>query len=416
MTQIEKIPTLRFSEFNKNYSNYIFDEIVSITRLAGYEYSQYWEEDENEEIIALRGYNIGKGKLELRDLSYISNELSLKLNRSRLSKGDIVYPCVGSIGNAVVIEEDNKYHIQQNIAKITCKEGTNEYFISQFLMSHLGMREVLRFNATSSQPNVLVGSLRQFRINLPSYKEQQKIASFLSSVDKKIELLQKKKDLLEDYKKGVMQQIFSQQIRFKDDDGHYYPDWKEVELFNLGNTINGLTGKSKENFGSGKPYIQYKQIFDSSKIKIEDCGLVEISENENQTKVIFGDIFFTTSSETPNEIGTASVLLDEVGEMYLNSFCFGFRVNQDRLSPIFGQFLFRSSTFRRKMIPLAQGSTRYNISKTSFLKLKVKLPSLTEQIKIGHFLSSIDAKIAIIQSQIIETKNFKKGLLQQMFV
>lgn len=258
--------------------------------------------------------------------------------------------------------------------------------------------------------------VKKFEFIHPSLPEQQKIASFLTDVDNKITKLTKKKDLLEQYKKGVMQKIFNQELSFKDENGNAFPKWVEKKLGDLGSTLNGLTGKTKENFGSGKPYIQYKQIFDSSKINIDNCGLVDITIKDKQTKVQYGDVFFTTSSETPNEIGTASVLLDSVEEMYLNSFCFGFRVNQSILYPSFSQFLFRSSNFRKKMIPLAQGSTRYNISKSSFVKLKVSLPSIAEQTKIANFLSDIDVKIKALNTKIEHSKSFKKGLLQKMFV
>ncbi len=276
--------------------------------------------------------------------------------------------------------------------------------------------EIRRLSNEGGQQNLSGSIIKDIPIRFPNLSEQKKIASFLSDVDDKITKLTKKKDLLEQYKKGIMQKIFSQELRFEDDNGNEFPKWEVKKLGDLGLTLNGLTGKTKENFGSGKPYIQYKQIFDSSKINIKDCGFVEITPSDNQTKMQYGDVFFTTSSETPNEIGTASVLLDEVEEIYLNSFCFGFRVNQSILYPSFSQFLFRSNDFRKKMIPLAQGSTRYNISKSSFLKLKVYLPSIEEQTKIANFLSDIDAKIEAINTNIENSKAFKKGLLQQMFV
>jgi type I restriction enzyme S subunit len=206
----EKVPKYRFKEFEKDgeWVEKIFDDILDITRLAGYEYSEYWKEDAKKEIIALRGYNIGKGTLLLHNLGYISNELSLQLNRSKLYKGDIVYPCVGTIGNAVVIEEDNKFHIQQNIAKLTPKKDVSPYFISHFLMSHLGLIEVNKFNATSSQPNVLVGSLRNFKIFIPKIAEQQKIASCLYSLDALITAQAEKIEQLKLHKKGLMQGLF----------------------------------------------------------------------------------------------------------------------------------------------------------------------------------------------------------------
>ena len=102
--------------------------------------------------------------------------------------------------------------------------------------------------------------------------------------------------------------------------------WKDSELSKLGKTINGLNGKSSEDFGTGKPFVTYKQVFDSAKVDLSKCGRVVIKENENQNTLLKGDILFTTSSETPHEVGYASVVLNEPNEpTYLNSFCFSFR-------------------------------------------------------------------------------------------
>jgi type I restriction enzyme S subunit len=264
----------------------------------------------------------------------------------------------------------------------------------------------------SKMPRADWSFLKNVSIKFPSLPEQQKIASFLTSVDEKLSLLKEKKNKLEQYKKGVMQKIFSQELRFKDQEGNEYPEWEEKRLGEIGYTYNGLTGKTKENFGVGKPYIQYKQIFDSSKIDIAKCELVDVSPNESQNKVQYGDVFFTISSETPNEIGTTSVLLIEVDEIYLNSFCFGFRTN---LIPNFSRYLFRNENFRRDIIKLAQGSTRYNMSKIELLKLKIFIPNPNEQTKIAEFLSAIDEKIEVIEKQIQHTEEYKKGLLQGMF-
>ena len=136
----------------------ILNDLTDITRLAGYEYSTLWEETTNGEIIALRGFNIGQNKIIERDFVNISDSLSKRLIRSRLFRNDVIYPCVGSIGNAVVIEEDDKYHIQQNIAKITPKKGKIfSHYLAYYLMSEFGLKEIERFNGSSSQPNILVG-------------------------------------------------------------------------------------------------------------------------------------------------------------------------------------------------------------------------------------------------------------------
>ena len=207
--------------------------------------------------------------------------------------------------------------------------------------------------------------------------------------------------------------MFSREIRFQE----FNNEWKLLSLGDIGETFNGLSGKTKDNFGTGKPYIQYKQIFDSSKVQIKNCGFVEISENENQNSVLYGDVFFTISSETPKEIGMSSVLLEEVGEMYLNSFCFGYRPSSSQiLNPIFSSYLFRSFSFRREIIKLAQGSTRYNMSKSELMKLTILLPSLEEQKTISQFLSSIDIKIEIEKNILNKFHIQKQFLLQNLFI
>lgn len=214
-----------------------------------------------------------------------------------------------------------------------------------------------------------------------------------------------------------MQQIFSQKLRFKDDAGNPFPEWEERKLGNIGNTFNGLTGKTSDDFGEGSYYIQYKQVFDNSKIDLSKFGKVKVEANENQNKVQYGDVIFTTSSETPHEIGISSVLLDTVENLYLNSFCFGFRPNSlEETHPSYLRFLFRSDFFRNKLLKLAQGSTRYNMSKSEFLKLNVSFPIIKEQQKIADFLSAIDNKMNAVAQQIEKTEQWKKGLLQKMFV
>jgi type I restriction enzyme S subunit len=128
-------------------------------------------------------------------------------------------------------------------------------------------------------------------------------------------------------------------------------------------------------------------------------------------------VFFTTSSETPNEIGTSSVLIEQVEEIYLNSFCFGYRPNLlDELVPEFSQFFFRSHKVRKEIVKLAQGSTRFNMSKLELMKLKFNFPHKDEQIKIAKVLSSIDKSIENIGTQIEQSQKWKQGLLQKMFV
>jgi type I restriction enzyme S subunit len=201
-------------------------------------------------------------------------------------------------------------------------------------------------------------------------------------------------------------------LRFKEFSG----EWKERKLGDVGNTFNGLTGKTKEDFGIGKPYIQYMQVFSNYKIDVANFGLVTIKPNDRQNKVKYGDIFFTTSSETLKEIGLSSVLTKQVNEVYLNSFCFGYRPKSlDELVPEFSQFFFRNETVRKKIIGLGQGSTRVNISKVKLLELKFYFPEKQEQQKIASCLSSLDALIEAQNKKVSALKQHKKGLMQQLF-
>jgi type I restriction enzyme S subunit len=258
--------------------------------------------------------------------------------------------------------------------------------------------------------------LNSFELPLPRIEEQQKIADFLTSVDTRIQQLKQKQSLLQQYKKGLMQKLFSQVLLFKDDNGNSFPDWVSHTLGDIGDTYSGLSGKSGEDFGQGQDFITYKQIFDRSEIDVSKCGKVHVEPGERQNLVQTGDVLFTTSSETRAEVGFASVLLEEGFTCFLNSFCFGYRADSQVLSPIFSRYLFHSQDARKRISILGQGSTRFNMSKTAFMKTKFYLPCLAEQEKIANALAAMDQKIDLVAKQIEHTQTFKKGLLQQMFV
>jgi len=256
------------------------------------------------------------------------------------------------------------------------------------------------------------GEFAELEIALPPFKEQQKIANILTTYDEAIvkqeELIKEKEEL----KKGLMQKLLSGEVRF---DG-FSDEWEEVRLGEIGNSFNGLSGKTGEDFGIGESkYITYKNIFDSSKIRLDIFENVKISNDEKQNLVQFGDIFFTVSSETPEEVGMSSVLLDNVSNTYLNSFCFGYRLhNFNTLYPYFARFYFRSFQMRDKISRLAQGSTRFNLSKNEIMKLKVKLPSILEQQKIAEVLSLADDEINLLKNELEELKQQKKALIQKL--
>ena len=197
-------------------------------------------------------------------------------------------------------------------------------------------------------------------------------------------------------------------------------EWKNTSLGKIGKTFNGLTGKSGSDFGQGFPYITYKSIFDNSKIDISRVEYVEITDierkKETQNKVQYGDVFFTTSSETPDEVGMSSVLLDEIKDCYLNSFCFGYRLNSlSKTVPEYMRFYLRSQTIRKKMFVLAQGSTRFNISKSKVMGMSINIPEIEEQRKIANLLTLLDDRIATQNKIIEDLKKLKSAISKQVF-
>ena len=197
-------------------------------------------------------------------------------------------------------------------------------------------------------------------------------------------------------------------------------EWTKTTLGKIGETFNGLTGKSGSDFGQGSPYITYKSIFDNSKIDLSRVEYVTITDAERkkqtQNEVQYGDIFFTTSSETPDEVGMTSVLLDEVKDCYLNSFCFGYRLNSiTDVLPEYMRFYLRSNTIRRRLFVLAQGSTRFNISKGEVMGLTIKLPGTAEQRKIAQLLTMIEDRIATQIKIIEDLKKLKSAIRARVF-
>ena len=286
-----------------------------------------------------------------------------------------------------------------------------EYFV--FLLTGPKVQnEILKRAGSSTIPDLNHGDFLSIKISIPPLDEQEKIAEILSTWDEAINLTINLIENKKQFKKALMQNLLTAKVRFPE----FQDEWEEIKLGNLGKSYNGLIGKIAEDFQNGNSnFITYKNIFDNPKIDINIFEKVKIMEDEEQNLVKFGDIFFTISSETPNEVGISSVLLRECGILYLNSFCFGFRLsNFEILTPCFAVFYFRSDCFRKQIFKLAQGSTRFNISKIEVLNLTIKLPNFKEQQKIAEVLTACDDEINLLNLKLENLKKQKQGLMQKL--
>lgn len=162
-------------------------------------------------------------------------------------------------------------------------------------------------------------------------------------------------------------------------------------LESLGTTFGGLTGKNKADFSNGKArFVSYKNIFNNLAVDLEVNDFVRVGAGENQNSLTVGDVLFTGSSETPDEVGMSSVVVEKPSEtIYLNSFCFGYRFNDDAmLLPGFSKYMFRSDAVRQQIVMSASGVTRFNISKKRFLKTRIPIPPLKVQREIVNVLDT----------------------------
>ena len=242
-------------------------------------------------------------------------------------------------------------------------------------------------------------------IGLPSKPEQVKIATLLRLIDERIATQNKIIEKLESLIKGLNNSLYDR-----------YGDGIRTSFAGFGYSYSGLSGKSAMDFGKGKPFITYLNVYSNNVVNENDYQYVQIDEGEKQNVVQYGDVLFTLSSETPEEVGIGSVYLGQ-DEVYLNSFCFGIHIVNEELaySPYISYYV-SSTPFRKFIYPFAQGSTRFNLCKADFEKANITLPSLDNQKRIHSVLNSVAMKISTERAMLELYVTQKQYLLRQMFI
>lgn len=189
-----------------------------------------------------------------------------------------------------------------------------------------------------------------------------------------------------------------------------------LSFSDIGKDYSGLSGKSAEDFGSGKPYITYVSVYTNNFVDDDCCGKVSVGLGEKQNVVLKGDMLFTLSSETPEEVCYGAVYSGNNTETFLNSFCFGIRNTEGKVFSPYMAYFFNSSRFRREVFPLAQGSTRFNLQKSDFLQKQFSYPSIDDQHRIFEILNAYDNKIKVENQILANYRLQKEFLLSNLFI
>ena len=355
----------------------------------------------------VRSQNVGLGVLLLEDIAYIDDTTHIRQKNTELQIDDVLLNITGaSIGRcAVVNEQIAGGNVNQHVCIIRTKDNLVSPFLCNFLLSNYGQKQIDSFQAGGNRQGLNFEQIKSIKIGIPCLKEQSKIAKTLQLLDERIATQNKIIEKLESLIKGLNNSLYDR-----------YGDGIRTSFAGLGYSYSGLSGKSAMDFGKGKPFITYLNVYSNNVVNENDYQYVQIDEGEKQNVVQYGDVLFTLSSETPEEVGIGSVYLGQ-DEVYLNSFCFGIHIVNEKLaySPYISYYV-SSTPFRKFIYPFAQGSTRFNLCKADFEKASITLPSLDNQKRIHSVLNSVAMKISTERAMLEQYVTQKQYLLRQMFI
>ncbi|MDP8226072.1 MAG: restriction endonuclease subunit S [Candidatus Celaenobacter polaris] len=362
--------------------------------------------------------NIGRGNIDLSKIEYVSVK-DIPKGKDLLHYGDILFntrntlDLVGKV--AIWRNELSRAYYNSNLMRMKFKNDfvSSNFYINYLFNSSQSLSQLKGFaTGTTSVAAIYTRDLLKYKLVLPKLSEQTAIANVLSDTDALIEKLEKLIAKKKAIKQGAMQQLLTGKKRLPGFNG----EWEVKKLGKIGETYGGLSGKTKNDFDGGKyPYIPFMNIMSNPIIDLQYFDYVNIRGDEKQNKAIKGDLFFNGSSETPDEVGMCSVLQSDIPNLYLNSFCFGFRLNKDlKTDGLYLSYFFRSLIGRQLIFSLAQGATRYNLSKINFMKLEISYPDPAEQTAIATILSDMDSEIEKLEQKRDKYIMLKQGMMQQL--
>ena len=381
------IPQLRFSEFS---GEWMTDELSNLIEISSNKFNPNTS-NESKKCIELEHLSQETGEL----LGYTDSTAQAS-TKNAFTKGQVLFGKLRPYLKKFWLSQFDGV-CSSEIWVLNGKKLANNYLF-QFIQTNK-FNQIANVSSGSKMPRSDWKYMAQVPFKYTAKPEQQKIASFLTVVDTKIEQLSKKQELLGEYKKGLMQQIFSQAIRFKADDGSEFPDWEEKKLDDVSDCLDNrrqpLNGAERNQMKGDIPYYGANGIVDYVNDYIFDEELVLLAED--------GGNF--------NDFSSKPIAQKISGKAWVNNHAHILKAK----NIIATDFLFYSlvhKDIRRYIV----GGSRAKLNKSDLLSIKTILPPLEEQTKIANFLSSIDNKIEQVGKQLDESKQFKKALLQQMFV
>ena len=388
MSQAALVPKLRFSEFSDDWEEKRFVDITTKISDGIHSTPNY---DEGGTYSFVNGNNLVNGVIKINSQTKKVDENEYTTHQRPLGSNTILISINGTIGNLALYNNEKVV-----LGKSACYLNINEKDTDKlYVFNLLRTCKIKRFFNSeltgSTIKNLSLTTIKNTKLNLPTKPEQQKIAAFLTAVDNKIEQLSKKQALLGEYKKGLTQQIFSQAIRFKADDGSDFPDWKEKKLGSLCEITTGkLDANAMVKDGQYRFYTCAKEYYKIDDYAFDTDALIVSGNGANVGYIHHYQGKFNAYQRT----------------YVLDSFT-------DNI--VFVKFVLDGYLHKRIMKEKNEGNTPYIVMGT-LTDMKINLPSFSEQTKISNFLSSIDSKIEQVSKQLDESKQFKKALLQQMFV
>ena len=365
--KVLNVPTLRFPEFNGEWEKCKLSKVCSF--FSGGTPPSSNKEYYNGNIPFIRSGELHNDETEL----FITKEGLDNSAAKMVEVGDLLLALYGATSGNIAISKI-KGAINQAILCIRTKQ--NKKFVESVWNKHVA--RLLQTYLQGGQGNLSADIVKNIPFYFTNIEEQNKLARFISLLDQRIAAQNK---IIEKYE-SLIQAICETLIE---------SEQYKVELsFNdFGKPYSGLSGKSAEDFGNGWPYITYMNVYQNQIIDITDVGLVKINETEQQSVVRYGDILFTLSSETPDEVGMGAVYLGDAYPLYLNSFCFGVHItDESKIFPPFLAYYISTKSFRKAVFPLAQGSTRFNLQKNDFMKKIFHFPTVKKQSEIYSVLKA----------------------------